>query len=169
MPKYSRLKAASPKARCSCARNSSLKSPPTSAVAFSRSHDGSSLLHMVQNGSVRLQAVDSIAKRASGRRARIGRRNELLGKPRGLIGNDPATHREAPDRVIAARERQHPGAVLELEAKDVVGLKFGADLQEIFLDPPDRFGALPLRGTDNDVQTTRIMQHEMRNGPAGDR
>ena len=44
-----------------------------SAVAFSRSHDGSSSAHAVQNGSVRLQAVDSMANRASGRRARIGR------------------------------------------------------------------------------------------------
>ena len=54
-------------------QESSEKKPTVSAVAFSRSHDGSSSAHAVQNGSVRLHAVDSIAKRACGQRARIGR------------------------------------------------------------------------------------------------
>ena len=46
----------------------------TSTVTWKRSQEGSSLSHAVQNGSVRLQAVDSMTNRASGRCARIGRR-----------------------------------------------------------------------------------------------
>ena len=61
-------------ARCrSCSRNSGENVSISSAVAFSRIHDCSSPAQAVQNGSVRLHAVDNMAKRACGRRARIGR------------------------------------------------------------------------------------------------
>ena len=42
------------------------------AVAFSRIQVGSPPAQAVQKGSLRLQAVDSMANRACGRRARIG-------------------------------------------------------------------------------------------------
>src|ERR1019366_8305898 len=77
MPRYSRLKAASPRACRSCSRNSGLKFGFTSAVARSRIHEGSSLDHAVQNGSARLHAVDSMARRVCGLRARIGRKAEM--------------------------------------------------------------------------------------------
>src|ERR1035437_1073434 len=73
MPRYSRLKTSSPSALCSCSRNSAGNVSNSSAVAFSRIHDCSSLAQAVQNGSVRLHAVDNMANRACGRRARIGR------------------------------------------------------------------------------------------------
>src|SRR5262249_40207209 len=73
MPRYSRLKTSSPSAMRSWSRNSGKNASISSAVAFSRIHDCSSPAQTVQNGSVRLQAVDSMAKRACGRRARIGR------------------------------------------------------------------------------------------------
>ena len=60
---------------------------------------GHHLSQTVQNGSVRLHAVDSMANRACGRRARIGR-NALIGsvgEPGGLVGDDPAIDRQAPD------------------------------------------------------------------------
>ena len=44
-----------------------------SAVALSRMTLSSSLAHAVQNGSLRVHAVDSMANRACGFRARIGR------------------------------------------------------------------------------------------------
>src|SRR5262249_31812451 len=73
MPRYSRLNASSPIASRSSSKNFG-SYWIVSAVAFSLIHDGSSLSQAIQNGSVRLQAVDSMAKRASGRRARIGRK-----------------------------------------------------------------------------------------------
>src|SRR6185436_11856532 len=74
IPRYSRLKSSSPSARRSCSRNSAENVSILSAVAFNRIHDCSSPAHAVQNGSVRLHAVDSMANRACGRRARIGRK-----------------------------------------------------------------------------------------------
>ena len=73
IPRYSRLNAVSPSARRSRSRNSGSQLGFTSAVARSRIHVGSSLDHAVQNGSARLHAVESMARRACGRRARIGR------------------------------------------------------------------------------------------------
>src|SRR5450759_3570786 len=77
MPRYSRLKAASPRACRSCPRNSGPKFGFPSAVARSRIHVGSSLDHAIQNGSPRLHAVDSMARRACGLRARIGHKAEM--------------------------------------------------------------------------------------------
>ena len=63
----------------------------------------------IQNGSVRLQAVDSMAKRASGRRARIGRKAAIksLGKSCCLIRHNPSVHRHSADGIVAAWQRQH--------------------------------------------------------------
>src|SRR5262245_41061986 len=64
MPRYSRLKPSSPSASRSCFRNSGENVSISSAVAFRRSHDGSAPAQAVQNGSVRLHAVDNMANRA---------------------------------------------------------------------------------------------------------
>ena len=45
--------------------------------------------------------------------------DQIIGQPRRLIGHDPAVHRQSADRIIAARQRQHPGAVVEFEPVDV--------------------------------------------------
>src|SRR5438445_108904 len=77
IPRYSRLKLVSPRLARSCCKNSAVNTSTVSAVAFRRVQEASSFSQADQNGSMRLHAVHSIANRAPGQRARIGRKAEM--------------------------------------------------------------------------------------------
>ena len=113
--------------------------------------------HAVQNGSVRLQAVDSIAKRACGRRARIGRSALIRSSVEagGLVGDDPAIDRQPTDRIIAARQRLHPRAVLQFQPIDVVDRQFGTDPDKNLAHLAHGLGALGLGGAGDHAQAIR--------------
>ena len=104
-----------------------------STVAFSRIQVGSSLAHAVQNGSVRLHAVESMARRACGRRARIGRKAAMMSSlKRGFVGDNPGVDREPANGVIGARRRQHARAILQFERINIVAHKLGTDFEKDF-------------------------------------
>ena len=151
MPRYSRLKAASPSARRSCSRNSGAKKArASSAVALQpdprldrRSPTPSKTGRC---GSRRSTAWQS-ALRAT-RAHRPQRRDQVVGKSRRLVRHDPAIHRQSADRIVAARQRQHPRAVVELEPIDIVALELAARLDDaprVPAAPPRHSGVAPGR------------------------
>ena len=99
-------------------------------MALSRSHEGSSSAHAVQNGSVRLQAVDNIAKRVCAGSHRPQRGDQIVGKSGRLVRYDPAIDGESANGIVAARQRQHARAVLEFEPINVVDSELGAGLEQ---------------------------------------
>ena len=111
---------------------------------FNRIHDCSSPAQAVQNGSVRLQAVDNMAKRACGRWARIGRNAAIRasGSVGRFIRHDPAIDGQTRGSNHRCRERQDARTVRELQPVNIVTFELGARLDEQPSRPPRTASAL---------------------------
>jgi hypothetical protein len=81
-------------------------------------------------------------------------------KAGGLVGHDPAIHRQSADRIITSRQRQYPRSILQFQAIDIVDPQFSADPVKNLAHPPHGLDALALRGAGDHAQPARRKAHE---------
>ena len=101
-----------------------------STVAFRRNQASPPLSQADQNGSVRLQAVDNMANRAFGRRARIGRKAEISSGERRAASSATIHASTVSPRteLITSRQRQNARTIGKLKPISIVSGEFNAGL-----------------------------------------